>query len=285
MSLCIWSSVLRDGKASGLNLLCGLIEHFTLHGVDVIAATLICLLKLARERRGRLLGKTYDLVSAYKQFPVHEEDRNVLRTGVMNTDTGDVAVFGSNVLSFGATGSVAGFLRISAALWHAGVQGLAIPWLAYYDAVAMKTLSRRAQGREGSNFVNDELRGFLTMLRTRHLSASTWPREGLSSSSRTDLMNHRGRWWQASVGFSMTMQACLYLSSVDQCTRLIWKLCLKRRHIPFMRLSSMRYWRLSDAGDPCSRTPSLWPTSTIRPPRPPWSQARQAPTSVRGLSS
>ncbi|CAE7446360.1 unnamed protein product [Symbiodinium microadriaticum] len=122
MSLCIWSSVLRDGKASGLNLLCGLIEHFTLHGVDVIAATLICLLKLARERRGRLLGKTYDLVSAYKQFPVHEEDRNVLRTGVMNTDTGDVAVFGSNVLSFGATGSVAGFLRISAALWHAGAR-------------------------------------------------------------------------------------------------------------------------------------------------------------------
>ena len=265
--------VIDDGKASGLNLLCGLIEHFTLHGVDVIAATLICLLKLARERKGRLLGKTYDLVSAYKQFPVHDEDRKVLRTGVLNTDTGDVAVFGSNVLSFGATGSVAGFLRISAALWHAGVQGLAIPWLAYYDdfpvfafedeaecveraadalfdlmgveyakegkkstsfgtsvsalglvfdltdfskgnvtirhterraqelrdtleyhlsqgtlspkeaevlrgrlhwyssylfgrgpAVAMKTLSRRAQGREGSNFVNDELRGALGKL-------------------------------------------------------------------------------------------------------------------------
>ncbi|CAE7450708.1 unnamed protein product, partial [Symbiodinium necroappetens] len=265
--------VIDDGKASGLNLLCGLIEHFTLHGVDVIAATLICLLKLARGRKGRLLGKTYDLVSAYKQFPVHEEDRKVLRTGVMNTDTGDVAVFGSNVLSFGATGSVAGFLRISAALWHAGVQGLAIPWLAYYDdfpvfafedeaecveraadalfdlmgveyakegkkatnfstsvsalglvfdlsefsdgrvtirhterraqelretlrhhldhgalspkeaevlrgrlhwyssylfgrgpAVAMKTLSRRAQGREGSNFVNNELRGALDKL-------------------------------------------------------------------------------------------------------------------------
>ena len=265
--------VIDDGKASGLNLLCGLIEHFTLHGVDVIAATLICLLKLARGRKGRLLGKTYDLVSAYKQFPVHDEDRKVLRTGVMNTDTGDVAVFGSNVLSFGATGSVAGFLRISAALWHAGVQGLAIPWLAYYDdfpvfafedeaecveraadalfdlmgveyakegkkatnfsttvsalglvfdladfsngcvtirhterraqelrdtlghhleqgtlspkeaevlrgrlrwyssylfgrgpAVAMKVLSRRAQGREGSNFVNDELRGALGRL-------------------------------------------------------------------------------------------------------------------------
>ena len=125
--------MIDDGKASGLNLLCGLIEHFTLHGVDVIAATLICLLKLARGRKGRLLGKTYDLVSAYKQFPVNDEDRKVLRTGVLNTDTGDVAVFGSNVLSFGATGSVAGFLRISAALWHAGVQGLAIPWLAYYD--------------------------------------------------------------------------------------------------------------------------------------------------------
>ena len=125
--------VIDDGKASGLNASCGLVERFALHGVDVIAASLIQLLKLAKGTPLQLRGKTYDLVSAYKQFPVHPEDRSFLRTGVLNTESGRAAVFGANVLSFGATGSVAGFSRVSSALWHAGVEGLAIPWLAYYD--------------------------------------------------------------------------------------------------------------------------------------------------------
>ena len=79
------------------------------------------------------MAKTFDLVSAYKHFPIHPEDREHFRIGVLDTDSSEPAVFGSNVLTFGATGSVGGFLRLSNAMWHTGINNLEIPWLSYFD--------------------------------------------------------------------------------------------------------------------------------------------------------
>ena len=39
----------------------------------------------------------------------------------------------TNVLTFGATGSVAGFLRVSNAIRYLGIRALRVPWLAYFD--------------------------------------------------------------------------------------------------------------------------------------------------------
>ena len=125
--------VIDDGKMCGLNLTCGLPERFTLHGVDVIAGALLEALALAEDGGMALRGKTYDLVSAYKFYPLHPEDRARLRIAVKDVESGGVAVYGSNVLVFGATGSVAGFLRISAAIWKTGHVGGAVPWTAYFD--------------------------------------------------------------------------------------------------------------------------------------------------------
>ena len=125
--------VIDNGKDCGLNMACGLPEKFTLHGVDVLAAVFLELLNVPKDGLGRLVGKTIDLVSAYKFYPVHPLDRQHLRIGVFDTDNMTPRVYGTNVLPFGATGSVAGFLRISAALWHTGVRDMGLGWCAYFD--------------------------------------------------------------------------------------------------------------------------------------------------------
>ncbi|CAE7717482.1 unnamed protein product [Symbiodinium sp. CCMP2592] len=125
--------VIDNGKDCGLNMACGLPERFTLHGVDVLAAVFFELLNMPTDKLRRLVGKTIDLVSAYKFYPVHPLDRLHLRIGVFDTDSKTPRVDGTNVLPFGATGSVAGFLRVSAAIWHTGVRDMGLGWCAYFD--------------------------------------------------------------------------------------------------------------------------------------------------------
>ena len=131
-----WPSTKRQGegdrqwKMSGLNDACGLPEKFLLHGVDTIAAALLEIMSLTDGQSTKLMGKTYDLVSAHKFFPVHPLDCEHVRLGVFDVERGEPAVFGTNVLTFGATGSVAGFLRVSNAIRHLGLHSLHIPWLA-----------------------------------------------------------------------------------------------------------------------------------------------------------
>ena len=125
--------VIDDGKGCSLNTTVGLCEKYNLDGIDVLAATLLLVMAQASGKPLQLRGKTFDLVSAYKHFPIHPEDREHFRIGVLDTDQSEPAVFGSNVLTFGATGSVGGFLRVSNAIWHTGVHDLEIPWLSYFD--------------------------------------------------------------------------------------------------------------------------------------------------------
>ncbi|CAE7029174.1 unnamed protein product [Symbiodinium sp. CCMP2456] len=125
--------VIDNGEECGLNLACGLPEKFTLHGVDVLAGIFVELLNRPLARGLRIKGRTIDLVSAYKFYPIHPEDRQHLRIGVFDTDSKVVRLYGTNVLPFGATGSVAGFLRVSAALWHTGVHDMGLGWCAYFD--------------------------------------------------------------------------------------------------------------------------------------------------------
>ena len=114
-----------------------------------MAAILGCALKLCPEDvRPMLRGRTYDLKSAYKQFAVHPEDRASLRMGVNVPERDDFAVIGFNSLPFGAIGSVAGFLRVSQALWFIGYFGLGLLWGAFYDVYTL--LSRSELARSSS---------------------------------------------------------------------------------------------------------------------------------------
>ena len=103
------------------------------HGVDYIATTLIRALVLAQGTMNiSLQGKTFDLTSAYKQFPVHPSDRRHLRIAILEPGGGP-RLFGMNSLPFGATGSVAGFLRVSAALFYILTVGFRVWCSAFFD--------------------------------------------------------------------------------------------------------------------------------------------------------
>ena len=99
----------------------GLKEKFKLHSVDQLASMIAYSFGLSGARHPPLLGRTYDLKSAYKQFPVCCEDRNLLRVAVNEPGVDQPRIMGVNVLPFGAVGSVAAFLRISVAIWYVGV--------------------------------------------------------------------------------------------------------------------------------------------------------------------
>ena len=110
--------------------------------------------------RPSLRGRTYDLKSAYKQFAVHPEDRGLLRMGVNVPDKDDFAVIGFNSLPFGAIGSVAGFLRVSQALWFIGYFGLGLLWSAFYDDY---TLLSRGELENSSSWSCESLFDLLGM--------------------------------------------------------------------------------------------------------------------------
>ena len=62
-----------------------------------------------------------------------EADRDVLRIAVQCPDQNEPILVGLNSLPFGAIGSVAGFLRVSFAVWWVGLFGLGMAWNAYFD--------------------------------------------------------------------------------------------------------------------------------------------------------
>ncbi|CAJ1411473.1 unnamed protein product [Effrenium voratum] len=125
--------VIDDFSVGGLNSLAGLREKLAVQSIDEIAAHLAFVIDSKSSRSmGGVLGKTYDLTSAYKQYGVHPSDRDLARIAV-KTPSGELAFFGTNALPFGAVGSVGGFLRISAALTFAGLKGPKLWWTSFYD--------------------------------------------------------------------------------------------------------------------------------------------------------
>ena len=133
--------VIDDGKASGINQTVGLPERFRLHGVEFITALLSKALDDPRSANATIEGKTLDLTSAYKQYAVAPEDREVFRLAAFNPSTKEVKVFGACSLPFGTTGSVSGFLRTAAATWHLGVVKVGLAWCNYFDDYPMLSLS------------------------------------------------------------------------------------------------------------------------------------------------
>mgnify|MGYP000138008767 CR=1 FL=1 len=71
-----------------------------------------------------IFGRCYDLKSAYSQFAVNSKDRETLRMAVKDPDCERPKLIGFNAVPFGAVGSVAGFLRVSLAIWYIGVMVL-----------------------------------------------------------------------------------------------------------------------------------------------------------------
>ena len=137
--------VIDDFKQCGVNSAAGLPEKYVLHSIDAIAATLARALALGLPAGEKLFGTTFDLVAAYKQYAIHPDDRERVRICVKDVSNGIAKVYKINALPFGASGSVAGFLRISAALACIGQVGLGFWWSSFFDDFPTLTSSSLAK--------------------------------------------------------------------------------------------------------------------------------------------
>ena len=69
--------VIDDFKQCGVNGSAGLPEKYVLCSIDAIAATLVKALELGLPPGEKLQGATFDLVSAYKQYAIHQKIESV----------------------------------------------------------------------------------------------------------------------------------------------------------------------------------------------------------------
>ena len=126
--------VIDDFSIAGVNQTAGMREKLKIFGIDDIAALIAHSLdSVGAQVHPKLLGKTIDLKSAYKQFGVCSEDRERIRVATSRPTSSELVLLLVNSLPFGATGSVAAFLRISMFLWYIGVAGLRLAWISFYD--------------------------------------------------------------------------------------------------------------------------------------------------------
>ena len=126
--------VIDDFSIAAVNQTTGLHERLKIFGIDDIAALLAYSLGAVGSREHpQLLGKTIDLRSAYKQFGICSEDRERIRVATTEPISRNFILLLVNALPFGATGSVAAFLRVSMFIWFIGVIGMKLAWTAFYD--------------------------------------------------------------------------------------------------------------------------------------------------------
>ena len=141
--------LIDDCTIGGLNGACGVSERLRVHAVDEMAAYVAwCLTNLEKTSMQEVVGKTYDLRNAYKQYGIHPSDRDLLRLAVWNPELGRVQFLGANALPFGAIGSVSAFLRVAMAVWYIGIRGLRLCWTSFFDDYTM--LSKRLTSRSAA---------------------------------------------------------------------------------------------------------------------------------------
>ena len=81
----------------------------------------------------KLVGKTYDLRKAYRHLPVKEDASHAAWIAVWSPKDAQPRVFRMESPPFGATASVASFLRAAEAIKYIGAKELAFVWTSFFD--------------------------------------------------------------------------------------------------------------------------------------------------------
>ena len=121
-----------DYSASMVNQTVTSNEKVTLHTLDVVCAMLAYFLSF-EDRRSLLVGKSYDLKSAYKQLPLHEAMQDYAHFVLWDPVDKEPKIFRTNRLPFGAVASVLHFLRCSKSLWFLICKMGKVMCTAYFD--------------------------------------------------------------------------------------------------------------------------------------------------------
>jgi hypothetical protein len=132
--------VIDDFSESSVNLTTGTTEKLSMMTVDESVALAMEYSKRVLGPRAdsegnvpKLVGRTYDLKSAYRQVPLSEKGRTEAYIVVYSPSDKSPAIYRLNCLPFGATASVYAFNRCALMLWCIGVTQLALPWTNFYD--------------------------------------------------------------------------------------------------------------------------------------------------------
>ena len=133
--------IIDDCSVGGINKALGTVKKYRIHAIDEFAAYAAWFLDAGQFQSNSksLCGRTYNLKSAYRQYGLHPEDRELIRLAVKKPEDGSIHFCGLNFLPFGAVGLVGGFLCVSLALWFIGLKGLRILWTAFYDDYTVLT--------------------------------------------------------------------------------------------------------------------------------------------------
>ena len=114
--------------------------------IDFIGALLLQFLGMNCEQK--LVGRTFDLKSAYKQMAVAKESLIFAYVVVFNPGTRKPEAFRLLAAPFGATRSVYSFLRVIHSVWFIGVAALHLPWSHFFDDFVVFCQSAAATSTE-----------------------------------------------------------------------------------------------------------------------------------------
>ena len=101
------------------------------HSTDVVASLALALLLGSSEKR--VLGKTFDLKSAYRQLGIHPNSLSCSYIVCFDPVARGPAIFQMLAVPFGGSRSVYSFLRIVRVIWWIACKCLAVMWTNFYD--------------------------------------------------------------------------------------------------------------------------------------------------------
>ena len=128
---------------SNINSTVGTSEKIILQGVDEIASLIKQIFVSGIDD---IVGRTYDMEAAYRQLPIHPDDRNKAVVCVYDPAKKGVRGFEMATMPFGAIASVHAFLRTAAAVNNIGCSFLGIPMTSYFDDFTVVTKAELSKG-------------------------------------------------------------------------------------------------------------------------------------------
>ena len=123
--------MIDDLSSSGINQTVQVFESPKPHAVDVAAAMIFRVMSVCAGHP--VLGRSYDLKSAYRQLAISSASKWASYIGFWDHRSRRVGVYQLHALPFGGTRSVVSFLRVVHSLWWIGCVVLSLVWSCYFD--------------------------------------------------------------------------------------------------------------------------------------------------------
>ncbi|CAL1171678.1 unnamed protein product [Cladocopium goreaui] len=144
--------MIDDFSISGINETCITHCKVDLHMIDTFCAVLKRYFDVLGGGGGscELVGKTYDLKSAYRQVPIKESHLKYAFFSVYNHELGEPQVYQLLTLPFGATHSVYSFLRLSRMLYSVATRCLFLLTTNFYDDYILASRPALAESSSSS---------------------------------------------------------------------------------------------------------------------------------------